>query len=557
MIKCSISFLLMVLSLLLVAILSLNNINTPSADKPANEFTLNPEADEVTLDTTSFEHYWPLPQVGLSGNEYQNNHVFFKPIKGQAFGVTQSLRLLTQKSDRLAFYSGQAHHFSLEIDLPQQQLFLNHWQYRPRSDLLFSYLCQPEQSNCVGIKSVQKNRSHLYNRHPDQNFAFFDQDASYQDDEPWLFDVGISGDIVVAASQRRIKVFSIKDGTQPVAHAELPEHLQHYRIKALKVSSGAFHIAALYATADGRDSFIQIFEFERYRNRITAKLKITPKANSEFHSLALGNNVLAIGEVVFTTPLVQDEGTQVKVDKAQSQIRVFKRKPRDRSKPRKVKRTATGYERVPEPLIYQHLGTIKGEIIQQPINYLAKLPMASIKHDIAPPQLSFIDNLQLPGKENFLLTGHQLTLHQGLVAQRHYADLTLFNIQTQPISIAERFRSYFVSQANQAVYFDYKLDLSNDGIEAFWTSYQDDNGAITAPKHLKFDSLETQHEDSFFQSDFNHEAVKREHSKQAQSSRRQSINDRIESVQTMTPAQALAFKQKLLKLAEQQGQGQQ
>ncbi|WP_434340312.1 hypothetical protein [Motilimonas cestriensis] len=551
MIKRSISFLLIVLSLLLVAILSLNILNTPSSNKTVNSFTANPKASSTKLVANSYDKYWPLPQVGLSGSEYQNNHLFFKPLAGQPFGISQNIRLLNEDNKRWDFFTKQQT-FSLALDLSAQQLFLNRWQYRPRTDMLFTYLCQSEQSNCYGISSVHKPRSYLYNSHPNQNFAFFDQDSSYQADEPWLFDVANNGYFLVTASQRRIKVFSINEGAQAVAHSELPEQLQHYRIKALSVSSGALHIAALYANADGRDSFIQIFEFERYRNAITAKLKITPKANTEFHSLTLGNNVLAIGEVVLPT-------TQGQTTQAQSQIRVFKKQQRDFSKPRRVRRTDTGYVRISEPLIYQHLGTIKGEQITEPFAHLAQLPKGSIKHDIAPLALSFIDNIKLPGKENYLLAGPQLTLQQGVLAQRHYVDLTLFNLQTQPISVAERFRSYYVAGSHQLVYFDHQLDLSNNGIEAFWTSYQQGDALSIAPDSLKFDSIKTAHEDLYFQSDYNHEAVKRvkKNLDQSQSSQRQSINKRIQSVQNITAEQAQLLKQQLLKKANQQRQAQQ
>ncbi|MCE2594635.1 hypothetical protein K6Y31_07385 [Motilimonas cestriensis] len=551
MIKRTISFVFIALSLLILGAVLLNNINTPNGKTDTVAFTVNPKPRIIGLEGSSQQAFWPLPQVGLSGDEYQNNHVLFKPLAEQPFGITQSIRLVNEDSNRWDFFTKQPT-FSLAFDLTAQQLFLNRWQYRPRTDMLFTYLCQSEQSNCYGISSIHKPRGQLHHSYPNQHFAFFDQDSPYQADEPWLFDVANNGYFLVTASQRRIKVFSIKEGAQAVAHGELPEQLQHYRIKALSVSSGAFHIAALYANADGRDSFIQIFEFELYRNAITAKLKIIPKANTEFHSLTLGNNVLAIGEVVLPT-------TQGQTTQAQSQIRVFKKQQRDFSKPRMVKRTANGYKPIPDPLIYQHLGTIKGGQITEPLAHLAQLPKGSIKHDIAPLALSFIDNIQLPGKENYLLAGPQLTLQQGVLAQRHYVDLTLFNLQTQPISIAERFRSYYVAGPHQQVYFDHQLDLSNDGIEAFWTSYSQAGDLTSQPDKLKFDSIKTAHEDSYFQSDFNHEAIKRvkKNLEQSQSSQRQSINERIQSVQNITPAQAHALKQRLLKLAEQQGQAQQ
>ncbi len=553
MIKPTISFLLIALSLLVLAAVRLTYINTPR-NTETTEFTVSPMPHILELGTLSQEDFWPLPQVGQSDSEYQNNHVLFKPLAGQAFGVTQNIRLLNQDSKLWHFFT-KRQTFSLAFDLAEQQLFLNRWQYVPRTDLLFSYLCQNEQSNCYGVSSIHKPRSYLYHSYPNQNFAFFDQDVPYQEDEPWLFAVGNYGDILVTASQRRIKVFDINEGTKAIAHGELPEQLQDYRIKALSVSSRAFHIAILYAKADGRDSFIQIFELDHNRNRLTAKLKITPKANTEFHSLTLGNNVLAIGEVVL--PPLPEEPPQ-EITHGQAQIRVFKRQKRDWSKPRTVRRTTTGYEPVPEPLVYQHLGTIKGENITKPYAHLAQLPKGSIKHDIAPLTLSFIDNIQLPGKENYLLAGPQLTLQQGILAQRHYVDLTLFNLQTQPISVAERFRTYYVTGAQQQVYFDHKLDLSNDGIEAFWAGYRQVDSTMQ-PDKLKLDSIATAHKDLYFQTDFDYEAVKPQdkYKQQSQSSQRPSINERIQSVKNMTPGQAHAFKQRLLKLAEQQGQAQQ
>ncbi|MCE2572724.1 hypothetical protein [Motilimonas eburnea] len=558
MIKRIISFAIIALSLLLISAVLLNQINTPDGNNDNAAFTVNPKPRIVGFDRLSQPEFLPLPQVGLSSDEYQNNHVFVKPLQGQAFGVTQSIRLANQDNIRWDFFTHQQT-FSLAVELTEQQLFLNRWQYVPRTDLLFSYLCQNEQSNCYGVSSIHKPRSFLYNRYPNQNFAFFDQDVPYQDDEPWLFAVGNYGDILVTASQRRIKVFDIKEGTEAIAHGELPEQLQHYRIKALSVSSRAFHIATLYTKADGRDSFIQIFELDHNRNRLTAKLKITPKANTEFHSLTLGNNVLAIGEVVLpTTPEEPPQEITHEETHGQTQIRVHKKIKRDWSKPRTVRRTATGFERVPEPLVYQHLGTIKGEKIPQPFAHLAQLPKGSIKHNIAPLALSFIDNMQLPGKENYLLAGPQLTLQQGPLAQRHYVDLTLFNLQTQPISVAERFRTYYVTDPQHQVYFDHKLDLSNDGIEAFWAGYRQVDSTMQ-PDKLKLDSIETAHEDSYYQSDINRESLNRvkKSQRQSNSNHSQSINDRIQSVQNMTPAQAHAFKQRLLKLAEQQGQAQQ